>query len=296
MQHPFDDNLYYVVFDGQTATVRRLSFTGNRTPEAVASANQYYGTSPLTVQFSSAGSSDSGMAATASAAAVSRTNRSGGMLMKWLGCLGVLVVIALVIGGVAVGAYNNLVGLGQGVDAQWAQVENQYQRRADLVPNLVATVKGAADFEKSTLEEVVKARASVGQTTIDAKNLPNDPAAFARYQQAQDQLSGALHEARKAHKRARYAVEVLRPLAGGRARRLASRLTAVQDILGRHQDTVVARALLRELGMRAYLDGENGFSYGLLHARQAAAATRTLADLPRARRRAARRRVRRWLD
>jgi len=112
--------------------------------------------------------------------------------MKWLGCLGVLVVIALVVGGMAVGAYNNLVGLGQGVDAQWAQVENQYQRRADLVPNLVSTVKGAAEFEKSTLEEVVKARASVGQTTIDPKNLPNDPAAMAKYQQAQDALSGAL--------------------------------------------------------------------------------------------------------
>ena len=115
--------------------------------------------------------------------------------MKWLGCLGVLgviVVIALVVGGLGIGAYNSLVGLGQGVDAQWAQVENQYQRRADLVPNLVATVKGAADFEKSTLEAVVNARASVGQTTIDPKNLPNDPAAMAKYQQAQDALSGAL--------------------------------------------------------------------------------------------------------
>jgi LemA protein len=112
--------------------------------------------------------------------------------MKWLGCLGVIVVIALIVGGVVVGAYNNLVGLSQGVDAQWAQVENQYQRRTDLVPNLVATVKGAADFEKSTLEEVVKARASVGQTTIDPSNLPNDPAAFAKFQQAQDALSGAL--------------------------------------------------------------------------------------------------------
>jgi len=112
--------------------------------------------------------------------------------MKWLGCLGVLVLIVLVVGGVAIGAYNSLVGLGQGVDAQWAQVENQYQRRADLVPNLVATVKGSADFEKSTLEEVVKARASVGQVTIDPKNLPNDPAAMAKYQQAQDGLSSAL--------------------------------------------------------------------------------------------------------
>ncbi|MFI5169560.1 MAG: LemA family protein, partial [Vicinamibacterales bacterium] len=68
--------------------------------------------------------------------------------MKWLGCLGVLVLVALVVGGMVVGNYNALVRLGQGVDAQWAQVENQYQRRADLVPNLVATVGGAADFEK----------------------------------------------------------------------------------------------------------------------------------------------------
>jgi LemA protein len=110
--------------------------------------------------------------------------------MKWLGCLGVLVVIALVVGGVLMGTYNNLVTLGQGVDAQWAQVENVYQRRADLIPNLVATVKGAADFEKSTLESVVQARASVGQVNLG--NLPNDPAAFARFQQAQDALSSAL--------------------------------------------------------------------------------------------------------
>jgi LemA protein len=110
--------------------------------------------------------------------------------MKWLGCLGVLVLVALVVGGMVVGNYNALVRLGQGVDAQWAQVENQYQRRADLVPNLVATVGGAADFEKSTLEEVVKARASVGQVNLG--NIPNDPAALARFQAAQDSLSSAL--------------------------------------------------------------------------------------------------------
>ncbi len=111
-------------------------------------------------------------------------------MMKWLGCLGVLVVVALIVGGMVMGTYNNLVTLGQGVDAQWAQVENQYQRRADLIPNLVSTVQGAANFEKSTLEEVVKARASVGQVNLG--NLPNDPAAFARFQQAQDGLSSAL--------------------------------------------------------------------------------------------------------
>jgi len=110
--------------------------------------------------------------------------------MKWLGCLGVLVVVALIVGMMAMGTYNNLVTLGQGVDAQWAQVENQYQRRADLIPNLVSTVQGAASFEKSTLEEVVKARASVGQVNLG--DIPNDPAAFARFQQAQDGLSSAL--------------------------------------------------------------------------------------------------------
>jgi LemA protein len=113
-------------------------------------------------------------------------------MMKWLGCLGALVLVVLVLGGVALGTYNSLVGLGQSVDAQWAQVENQYQRRADLVPNLVKTVEGAADFEKSTLEEVVKARASVGQAQVNLGSVPNDPAAMARFQQAQDALSGAL--------------------------------------------------------------------------------------------------------
>jgi LemA protein len=111
-------------------------------------------------------------------------------MWKWLGCLGVLVLVALVVGGVALGSYNSLVGLGQAVDAQWAQVENQYQRRADLIPNLVNTVQGAANFEKSTLEAVVQARASVG--SINPQNLPNDPAGMARFQQAQDALSGAL--------------------------------------------------------------------------------------------------------
>ncbi len=111
-------------------------------------------------------------------------------MWKWLGCLGVLVLVVLVVAAVGLGAYNSLVGLGQGVDAQWAQVENQYQRRADLIPNLVNTVKGAANFERGTLEAVVRARASVG--SINPQNLPNDPAGMARFQQAQDSLSGAL--------------------------------------------------------------------------------------------------------
>jgi CHAD domain-containing protein len=106
----------------------------------------------------------------------------------------------------------------------------------------------------------------------------------------------ALHEARKAYKRARYAVEVLEPVAGARARRLAKRLTALQDVLGANQDAIVAEDLLRNYGMLAYLDGENAFTYGLLHARQREAAQRHLAELPRARRRAGKRRLRDWLD
>ena len=95
--------------------------------------------------------------------------------MKWLGCLGVLVVVALIVGGMLMGTYNKLVGLGQGVDAQWAQVENQYQRRADLIPNLVSTVSGAANFEKSTLTEITEARASVGKVQLNPSGTPNAP-------------------------------------------------------------------------------------------------------------------------
>ena len=80
-----------------------------------------------------------------------------------LGCLAVLVVVVLILAVMGVGTYNSLVGTSQAVDAQWAQVENVYQRRADLIPNLVATVQGAANFERSTLEAVTQARASVGQ-------------------------------------------------------------------------------------------------------------------------------------
>ena len=109
-----------------------------------------------------------------------------------LGCLAVLVVVALLCGLWVAGINNRLVGLSQAVDAQWAQVENVYQRRADLVPNLVATVQGAAQFEQATLTAVTEARASVGRMQVSGKDLVNDPQAFARWQQAQDGLSGAL--------------------------------------------------------------------------------------------------------
>jgi LemA protein len=108
-----------------------------------------------------------------------------------LGCLGVVVIAVLLFGTWGVGQYNALVKLDQSVRSQWAQVENVYQRRADLVPNLVETVKGAADFEKQTFTAVTEARARVGQITAD-ENLVNNPEAFARFQEAQDQLGSAL--------------------------------------------------------------------------------------------------------
>lgn len=102
---------------------------------------------------------------------------------------GIVLVIVLLVAG----TYNSLVTLGQAVDAQWGQVQNVYQRRADLIPNLVATVKGAANFESSTYEAVAKARASVGQISPEVvQNAVNNPQSFAQYAHAQDQLGSAL--------------------------------------------------------------------------------------------------------
>lgn len=109
-----------------------------------------------------------------------------------LGCVGLLVLIAIVAVVVGAGGHNNLNGKSQGVDGKWAQVQTQYQRRADLIPNLVSTVKGAASFEKSTLESVVQARAGATQVKIDPSHAPTDPAQLAAYQKAQDSLSGSL--------------------------------------------------------------------------------------------------------
>jgi LemA protein len=111
-------------------------------------------------------------------------------MSKAVGCLVAVVVVAVVLGLLLMSTYNSFVGLNQGVAAAWAEVESQYQRRADLIPNLVATVQGAANFERSTLEAVVKARAEA--TRPAAPDLPADPRAFAEWQAAQDRLSGAL--------------------------------------------------------------------------------------------------------
>jgi LemA protein len=102
--------------------------------------------------------------------------------------LGVLVVLILAV----MGSYNGLVGSSQAVDASWAQVQNVYQRRADLIPNLVQTVQGAANFEKSTIVQVTEARASVGKVNINQNQAPTDPAQLAQFQQAQGQLGSAL--------------------------------------------------------------------------------------------------------
>ncbi len=103
--------------------------------------------------------------------------------------LGIILLLIIVLAG---GSYNRLVKLSQGVDAQWAQVQNVYQRRADLIPNLVSTVSGAANFEKSTLTEITAARASVGQVKVNPNAAPTDPAQLAEFDRAQAQLGSAL--------------------------------------------------------------------------------------------------------
>ena len=103
------------------------------------------------------------------------------------------ILVALVVAGLLFvsGVYNGLVNRSQAVDAQWAQVQNVYQRRADLVPNLVATVSGAANFEKSTLTDITQARASVGKVQLNANTSPS-AAQLAEFEQAQGQLGSAL--------------------------------------------------------------------------------------------------------
>lgn len=109
------------------------------------------------------------------------------------GCLallalgGVFALFALL----AVGAYNGLVNGSEDVDQKWAQVESQYKRRFDLIPNLVETVKGAADFEQSTITQVTEARASVGRVQTPSE-VPSDPAKLEEYMRAQNQLGSAL--------------------------------------------------------------------------------------------------------
>lgn len=105
----------------------------------------------------------------------------------------VVLAVVLLVGFAGCGSYNTLVSMEENVEAAWSQVENVYQRRADLIPNLVNTVKGAADFEQETLTAVIEARAKA--TSVTAEISPetlNDPQALQRFQAAQGELSSAL--------------------------------------------------------------------------------------------------------
>ena len=103
-----------------------------------------------------------------------------------------LLAVVVLFGFTGCGSYNRLITLEQNVNKKWADVQSVYQRRADLIPNLVNTVSGAANFEKSTLTEVTNARASVGRVTLDASKAPTDAAQLQEFQAAQGQLSNAL--------------------------------------------------------------------------------------------------------
>ena len=111
-------------------------------------------------------------------------------MKKSLGVIGAIVVIGFILYRFFVGFYNTGVVLQEDAKTAWSKVESAYQRRADLIPNLVNTVKGYAEHEKSTLEAVIKARAAATQTKIDPSNIT--PEQLAKFQQAQQGLSGAL--------------------------------------------------------------------------------------------------------
>ena len=112
-----------------------------------------------------------------------------------LGCAGIvfigIILLVVIVGAMWADNYNKLVSLKQAVDSQWAEVENQYQRRADLIPSLVETVKGYAKQEKDVLTQVAEARAKATQIKVDASSL-TDPDKIKQFQDAQAQLSGAL--------------------------------------------------------------------------------------------------------
>jgi LemA protein len=102
----------------------------------------------------------------------------------------VVLAVILILGGCGCGGYNKMVNLDEAVKNKWANVQSDYQRRADLIPNLVSTVKGAANFEQETLTRVIEARAKATSMNVSPENLT--PENIAKFQQAQGQLSGAL--------------------------------------------------------------------------------------------------------
>jgi LemA protein len=102
----------------------------------------------------------------------------------------VVVAFILILGGCGCNGYNKMVNLDENVKAKWNNVQSDYQRRSDLIPNLVSTVKGAANFEQTTLTNVIEARAKATSVNINADNLT--PEKMQQFQQAQGQLGGAL--------------------------------------------------------------------------------------------------------
>ncbi len=119
-----------------------------------------------------------------------RSGQRGAAKPLFIGCLVALVAVVALGGLWLASTYNQLVGLDEAVKTAWSQVENVYQRRADLIPNLVETVKGARDFERDTLTAVVEARAKVGQVTL-GQGIPS-AGELQQFQAAQDGLSSAL--------------------------------------------------------------------------------------------------------
>lgn len=111
-------------------------------------------------------------------------------MKKFLIPILIIAVVGIFVYTKAVGTYNQFVQTEEQINGQWAEVQTQYQRRADLIPNLVNTVKGYAEFEQETLTGVIEARSKATSMTIDPTNLT--PEKLAEFQQAQDQLSGAL--------------------------------------------------------------------------------------------------------
>jgi CHAD domain-containing protein len=172
------------------------------------------------------------------------------------------------------------------------------RRYATMLDDLDSVVDGAApNAGDARLRRAARRALTRADAALDrSAQLPAVPVGVALPSSHPRDRDAGLHESRKAYKRARYATEALAPVAGRRARRLAKRISTLQDLLGIHQDAVVAARVVRDYGMRAHLDGDNAYTYGLLHARQVEAGRRALRGLNRARRRAGKRSVRSWLE
>ncbi|MBO7475703.1 MAG: LemA family protein [Campylobacter sp.] len=119
-----------------------------------------------------------------------KSEKKGGF--GWLKVVGILVAIAVIFGFIAVPTYNKLVKMDEDVNAAWAQVQNQYKRRADLIPNFVETVKGYASHERETLEGVINARAKATSVNVDANTAPQTMEALQQFNEAQTGLNSAL--------------------------------------------------------------------------------------------------------